>query len=144
MRISNNSSSKPTEKTKKASKSSASKGVFSSNLSSMMEAEHTNESAAVDSTNAINDISSILAAQDVSGNLEGESRKRNIKRGENLLDNLNEIRIGLLTGSIPKERLIIIAQQLRNKRDKGCDDALSSILDDIELRVEIEIAKLSK
>lgn len=144
MRISSNNSSKPTEKTKKTSSSSASKGVFSSNLSAMMGAEHTNDAASIDSTNAINDISSILAAQDVSGNLEGESRKRNIKRGENLLDNLDEIRMGLLTGSIPKERLITIAQQLRNKRDKGCDATLSGILDDIELRVEVEIAKLSK
>jgi hypothetical protein len=144
MRISANNSSKPTEKTKKASKSSASKGVFSSNLSAMMGTEQASDAAAIDNTNAINDISSILATQDVSDNLNSESRKRNIKRGENLLDNLDEIRMGLLTGSIPKERLINIAQQLRNKRDKGCDAALSNILDDIELRVEVEIAKLSK
>ncbi|MCP4394680.1 MAG: flagellar assembly protein FliX [Alphaproteobacteria bacterium] len=149
MRISKTSSSSSTQKTgksKKAGKSSASDGIFSSNLSALMGAETpaAGASSNIEAPTAIHDISSILAAQDISEDLASEAKKRNIKRGKNLLDNLDEIRIGLLTGSIPKEKLINIAQQLRNKRDKECDPKLSEILDDIELRVEVEIAKLSK
>ena len=60
------------------------------------------------------------------------------------LDRLEDLRAEILTGSVPKSKLIELAQMLRDKRETGLDDGLNAILDDIELRAEIELAKLSQ
>jgi hypothetical protein len=46
-------------------------------------------------------------------------------------------------GAIPKEKLIAMAQMVRSRRDNVPDPQLASLLDEIELRVEVELAKLS-
>jgi len=55
-----------------------------------------------------------------------------------------EIRRGLLVGSIPKERLGELARMMREKRERGADPVISRLLDEIELRAEVELAKLSR
>ena len=54
------------------------------------------------------------------------------------------MRAAILTGSVPKSKLIELAQMLRDKREAGLDDEMNAILDDIELRAEVELAKLSQ
>ena len=65
-------------------------------------------------------------------------------RGEDLLDRLDELRLGILTGRFPKEKLAELAQRLRQKREQGVDPALDAILAEIELRAEVEIAKYTR
>jgi hypothetical protein len=71
-------------------------------------------------------------------------RKRLVRRGEELLDGLEELRHGLLMGEIPKERMMTLAQTVRNRRENCGDPRLGALLDEIELRVEVELAKLSR
>ena len=69
------------------------------------------------------------------------------QRGAELLDGLDgleELRRGLLLGSIPKDRLGDLARLVREKRERGADPVVSRLLDEIELRAEVEIAKLSR
>ena len=60
-----------------------------------------------------------------------------------ILDKLEELRAALLSGMIPKAKLIELARVLREKRETGLDDELNRILDEIELRAEVELAKLA-
>ena len=61
-----------------------------------------------------------------------------------MLDHLDEIRMGLLLGTIPMARLEQLAQLVRAKREQIDDPKLLAILDDIELRAAVELAKLEQ
>jgi hypothetical protein len=64
------------------------------------------------------------------------------QRGEDLLDGLDEIRHGLLIGALPRERVVRLLAIVRSRREQLADPRLSAILDEIELRAEVELAKL--
>ena len=44
----------------------------------------------------------------------------------------------------PKDRLQELAHLVREKRERGADPVVSRLLDEIELRAEVELAKLSR
>jgi hypothetical protein len=67
-----------------------------------------------------------------------------VQRGSTLLDRLDELRLGLLAGVLPRERLDELARIARTARDSVDDPGLSLILDDIDLRVAVELAKLDR
>jgi hypothetical protein len=98
----------------------------------------------IDAPQALSGIESLLAVQSVDEDGQGRGKKRMLQHGEEMLDRLEDIRRGLLLGTIPKSRLSQLAQMVRNKRDAGADPELSAILDEIELRAEVELAKLSR
>ncbi len=85
-------------------------------------------------------IDALLALQEVDDATSG--RKRAVRHANDLLDRLDAIRIGLLTGSIPKAQLQQLAQLARDGRPNVADPQLAEILADIELRAEVELAKL--
>ncbi|OFX12526.1 MAG: flagellar assembly protein FliX [Alphaproteobacteria bacterium RIFOXYD12_FULL_60_8] len=123
-------------------KTSKTKGAFKAHLSGFL--GELGEIHAADAPTPVTDVDSILAAQTVGDSLSEETRRRLMRRGEELLDRMEEIRHGLLRGHIPKDRLIQIAQMVRQKREQGTDPQLAAILDEIELRAEVELAKLSR
>jgi hypothetical protein len=71
-----------------------------------------------------------------------QSGGRSKKRAEEILDKLEDIRIGLLTGSISRDRLEALDQMVQQHRDQVADPRLAEILDEIELRARVELAKL--
>lgn len=83
-------------------------------------------------------VGSILALQGV-GDFS-ESRRRAVKRGNALLDLLEGIKADLLLGSVSPARLDAISEQLSTLRDR-VDPELDAVLDEIELRVLVELAK---
>lgn len=85
-------------------------------------------------------VDALLALQEV--DQAGTGRKRAVRRGNDLLDRLEEIRIGLLTGQISRERLQQLAQLARESRPAIDDPRLAEVLAEIELRAEVELAKL--
>ena len=62
----------------------------------------------------------------------------------NQVEKLEEIRDGLLMGYISRDRLIEISRQVKDNRYQSDDPRLQEILSEIELRVEVELAKLMK
>jgi len=71
-----------------------------------------------------------------------ERRKRAIKRGRLALDALDELKIGLLGGAFSGPMLTKL-QALAAQLKLGSGNAdLDAVLGEIELRVEVEIAKL--
>ena len=55
---------------------------------------------------------------------------------------LESIRIGLLTGTLTIGDVINIAVVVASHREKIMDPELTSILDEIDLRAQVEIAKM--
>ncbi len=89
-------------------------------------------------------VDSILAVQAIDPDEGRAARQRMAQRGEDILHQLDAVRVQMLSGAIPKAKLMHLAQLVRSKRDEGVDPRLSAILDEIELRAEVEIAKLSR
>ena len=86
----------------------------------------------------------LLAIQMAGDDEEQVIRKKLLKRGKNLIEKLEEIRDGLLLGSISRESLINISRMVKERRYESADPRLKEIMDEIELRVEVELAKLMK
>ena len=86
----------------------------------------------------------IFAAQMVNGEEEREKRRQMLRRGDTLLEKLEEIRDGLLLGYISKDKLIEISRYVRETKINTADEKLAELIGEIELRVEVELAKLMK
>lgn len=126
---------------KRTEKSDGKKGAFKTALAEAMDTME--EVHAVETASGINAVDALLVVQSV-GDAGEESRRRMMQRGDDILDRLEEIRHGLLIGVVPKEKLVELSQLVRTKRENCHDPRLASLLDEIELRAEVEIAKLSR
>ncbi len=69
-------------------------------------------------------------------------KKHASSRAARILDRLEDIRQGLLVGAISKPRLEELAGTIKESRESVLDPVMSDILDEIELRAKIELAKL--
>ena len=122
-------------------KKTSSGGDFSTYLRDAMQVSDDN---AVSGTAQIATANAIFAAQEVDADEERERRKKQLGRGRSLLEKLEEIRNGLLRGYISKDTLIEISRFVKEKKFEAEDETLNEIIDEIELRVEVELAKLMK
>ena len=68
-------------------------------------------------------------------------KKQASSRAAQILDRLEDIRQGLLVGAISKPRLEELAGTIKETRASALDPVMSDILDEIELRAKIELAK---
>jgi hypothetical protein len=100
--------------------------------------------APVEGMTTLSGVDALFAAQLAGDATDDEGRKRLVRRGEDILDKLEQVRIGLLTGTLPKSRLEDLTRMVRSQRDSVADPRLASLLDEIELRAEVELAKLSQ
>ncbi len=65
------------------------------------------------------------------------------QRASDILDRLDELRHGLLMGTLTRRDIEKLAQLVRLRREQVNDPRLTEILDQIELRAEVELAKYS-
>lgn len=72
-----------------------------------------------------------------------ERRRRGVRRGQGLLDLLDELKIALLAGGLPADLQARLAIAMRDESFSG-DPRLDSILESIDLRAAVELAKLRK
>jgi hypothetical protein len=90
---------------------------------------------------AASSIDALLALQAVDDPLLG--RKKAIRRGTALLDTLEQVKADLLIGRVSEGRLnqlMALIGQARERNQPGLD----GVLDDIELRVRVELAKFGR
>ncbi|MFO1187065.1 MAG: flagellar assembly protein FliX [Alphaproteobacteria bacterium] len=73
-----------------------------------------------------------------------EAKKRALKRASDMLDQLEQIRLDLLDGGVPAPRLEALVRLVRLQRDQVNDPRLAHVLDEIELRARVELAKLGQ
>ena len=90
----------------------------------------------------VQSVDSALSVQEV-GDRKGNARRAR-ERADLLLDRLEDIRHGLLAGSIPRDRLQELATAVRRQRESIDDPRLTEILDEIELRARVELAKFER
>ena len=62
-------------------------------------------------------------------------------RGRGALDILDELKIGLLSGNLDASMMNRLRDAAANLKSSSGDPGLDSVLSEIELRVEVELAK---
>jgi hypothetical protein len=75
---------------------------------------------------------------------EQESRQQALQRGSDLLDELDKLRHGLLMGSFSVESLQRMKERLTSNAPSLSDPRLLSLMQEIDTRVAVELAKLGK
>ncbi len=86
-------------------------------------------------------IDAILALQGVEDPLV--AKKRAVKHGQSMLDTLEEMKTDLLSGKISEGRLNRLMALVTRARQQA-DPDLDALIDDIELRAKVELAKLGR
>ncbi len=87
-------------------------------------------------------VDTILALQDVGGPLE--RKRRAVVRASRMLDALDEMKISLLSGELTGADIQKLQQAVRDQRDKTDDPKLEDVLNEIETRAAVELAKLER
>jgi hypothetical protein len=85
-------------------------------------------------------LDSILMLQGMDDSTQG--RSKGLAHGEQLLDLLDSVRDGLLAGGIPRATLNKLAAAVTRRHEAFADPKLQDVLDQIELRAHVELAKL--
>jgi hypothetical protein len=85
-------------------------------------------------------LDTLLTLQQAPDALSGRAKAR--KRGEQLLDELERIRVGLLVGRIPLAGLKRLNALLAQPRPELNDPRVEQVLAEIEVRAAVELAKL--
>lgn len=96
----------------------------------------------VTSTQSIASIDAVMALQTVDDPAGRKSRA--VKRGSRILDNLDDLKVALLEGRISADKLSRIADEMAAKKEDSGDAALNDVLDGIDLRAHVELAKLGR
>jgi hypothetical protein len=84
-------------------------------------------------------IDALIALQGVPDPLE--RRRRAVKHGRRALDALDELKLGLLAGTLDRSTMLRLKSVTGDLKDSSGDDKLDQILAEIDLRVEVELAK---
>ena len=87
-------------------------------------------------------VSTVDALSPVELEMADSDKKHANSRAALILDRLEDIRQGLLIGAISKPRLEELAGTIKETRDSALNPEMSDILDEIELRAKVELAKL--
>jgi hypothetical protein len=87
----------------------------------------------------VSGLDSMLALQAVEDPLQ--RRRRGVKRGGAMLDALDSLKIALLDGVVDHGQLQRLQSLVTAQREGTGDPALEAVLDEIELRAAVEVAK---
>ncbi len=97
-------------------------------------------SATVSPAAPVSRLDSLLTLQEVEK--RPDDRQQALQWGTEVLDRLDDIRMGLLLGRLSRSNLLALRGKIKESRKNMTDLALKGLLDDIELRAEVELAKL--
>ena len=130
------------DRTSGPSKAGGTKKTGSTAFSGLLgEAE---ETAGAGASYAIARLDSLLAAQGADDAGAHASRGRMMTRADALLDELDTLRRNMLTGGLTVGNMIDVADVVASHREKIADPELTALLDEVDLRAQVEIAKMAK
>jgi hypothetical protein len=131
------------ENTARSSSVNARSGVSRTGTGGFFIAEEpaTGQVASAQPVAASTGIDALLALQSVEDPLF--ARKKAVRRGNALLDTLETIKADLLLGQVSEGRLNQLMVLVGQARQRNLPD-LDPILDDIELRARVELAKFGR
>ncbi len=88
---------------------------------------------------ATTSLDALLALQEIEDPVE--RRKRSVKKGKVALDVLDDLKLGLLSGSLNASTVARLRSAAADLKSSSGDAGLDAVLSEIELRVEVELAK---
>jgi len=91
-------------------------------------------------TRTIGGLDTLLALQAVEE--PGEKRRRAVKRGRSALDALDALKLGLLSGTLDTGALARLKSVASGLSEATGDPGLDTVMAEIDLRVEVELAKI--
>jgi len=100
---------------------------------------HTAPTSDIAATAALNNL---LALQEISE--EDIQRKKLAQHGNNMLDVLEKLRTRLLVGTLSPQLLVDLGRQIAIQKQMVTDPKLNALIEDIELRAAVELAKLER
>jgi hypothetical protein len=136
MKVDSSTGMRGSAPTRRADRGGGGRGGFVSHLE---EPAAPGAAAGVSAPGAVAGVGAILSLQEVDDATAG--RRRAVTRAETLLDRLDELRHGLLMGTLTRPQLQELARLVRLRRDAVDDPGLLTVLDDIDLRAQVELAK---
>ncbi len=139
MKISGTGPIRRTSESGRPKKKGAGKGA---DFATELDEAAADKTSAVSGTGPLAAVDALLSVQEVTDSTKG--RTRGAVRAQFMIDGLDEIRQGLLIGAIPKSKLAALVEVVREERDQADDAKLSALLDEIELRAAVELAKLDQ
>jgi hypothetical protein len=122
------------QQVKRAAKSDSSSGT-----SFAKELDETSDASGTQGLSGTNAVTGVLGVQEVDDALAHASRGK--LRALDILDRLDDLRIEILTGAISREKLTKLAEVVKARRGQVTDPRLVEILDEIDLRAQVELAK---
>ena len=120
------------------SPSSSTKRTGSSGFS-LPDAAATTETRPIVAPRAAASLDALLAMQGVED--ATERRRKSVARGRGALDVLDELKLGLLAGSFDGSTIARLRTAAADLKSSSGDPGLDAVLSEIELRVEVELAK---
>jgi hypothetical protein len=118
----------------------ASGGGFS--LAPLDAAEEAAEAQRMAGLDGVMTVSALLALQGVEDPLS--RRKRAMGRASRILDMLDDLKVAMLDGAASPATLDNLAKTVREQRDATDDPSLEDVLNQIETRAAVELAKLGR
>lgn len=137
MKIQGPGGAKGPSKTGKSGKASSTDARFGDLI-----AKDTAGAGATQKTQSIAQVDALLAIQGAEDPAQGKARKQARQRAGVILDELEKIRMAMLTGNLTVGHMIDIADVVASHREKIMDPALTDIMDEIDLRAQVELAKM--
>jgi hypothetical protein len=123
-----------------ASRSAARPAASGFSLGGASAASEAAPTSVVGGAASVSSLGALLALQEVGGPLE--RRRKAVNRAGRILDVLDEVKIALLEGSLPASALNRLLSAIREQRDGTDDPKLEGLLNEIETRAAVELAKL--
>src|SRR5215470_19762382 len=100
----------------------------------------TPETRATTAPKATANIDALLALQGIEED-PAERRRRSVQRGKGALDVLDDLKLSLLSGHLDTGTVSRLRDAAANLKASSGDPGLDAVLSEIELRVEVELAK---
>lgn len=97
---------------------------------------------AVSGATNLSSVEALVALQEAP-DATSDQRSPDHQRAEDLLNRLDRIRLGILNGRLQKSELEALIARLGDRRREAGDPRLAAVIDEIELRAKVELAKLS-
>ncbi len=140
MKINGPSSTSSTGAARGAGRAAQGGGGFT--LSAAAEAEEAAEAQRMAGLDGVMTVSALLALQGVEDPLS--RRKRAMGRASRILDMLDDLKVAMLEGAASPATLDNLAKTVREERDATDDPRLEDVLNEIETRAAVELAKLGR
>ncbi len=140
MKIVGPKSSSDINKKKDAKKTSSGDGAFKSMMGGG--AGKATGAGASSMSAGIASVDILLAAQSVDDSTQGKAKRQAKARAKGILEKLNDLKVAMVSGNVTIGHMVSIADVVASHRENITDPDLTAILDEIDLRAHVELAKL--